>query len=237
MSYTNNGSINIEEGKVTQFLDALKGLNLYEGSSFWTELYGNSIELNDEPGDLEHDLKLIASEAFRGGISLDGDVRFISSVDDSEGYYVVKDGKVDVLCGEAGKAFSLSTESLLNELARRNSLPQLAQATGTANYVLSITYSFDTDYLAVPCHSYEEAKEWMQRYLAAEVETVKEESEYQPSVIALSDDETVLVYEKSVDGSHYKEFEYATYKIMELGNGHNPDRFKKNNPRLFKQDL
>ena len=108
MSYTNNGSINIEEGKVTQFLDALKGLNLYEGSSFWTELYGNSIELNDEPGDLEHDLKLIASEAFRRGISLDGDVRFISSVDDSEGYYVVKDGKVDVLCEEAGKAFSLS---------------------------------------------------------------------------------------------------------------------------------
>ena len=39
-------------------------------------------------------------------------------------------------------------------------------------YVMLITYSWDRDYVAVPCNDDIEAMEWLNRYLDEEVKTI-----------------------------------------------------------------
>lgn len=62
------------------------------------------------------------------------------------------------------------------------------------NYIFTITYNFDSAYVAKKCKTYEEAVEMLNDYLTAEAETVKQECQYEPSIIRYSKDEATLVY-------------------------------------------
>lgn len=89
-------------------------------------------------------------------------------------------------------------------------------------YIMLITYSFDTDYVIIPCESEEEAKRIMEEYFEDEINCVLKESEYQPTRITMDDHESVLVYfdqeyqEYNIDASNYQEHDYAVYKVIEI---------------------
>ena len=92
----------------------------------------------------------------------------------------------------------------------------LPEASGEYAYVMLITYSFDIDYVAVPCRSEEEALCVMKKYLDDEMRIVMEEHDYTPAVIDMCDTEKVLVYfdpeEGEIAADNYYEHDYAVYK-------------------------
>lgn len=91
-------------------------------------------------------------------------------------------------------------------------------------YIVVITYNFDTDFVAIKCKTYEEAVEKLNELLNEEIEIVKRESEYTPSVLRFTDDDITLVYgsgytlnymrEKSI--RYYLLQDCAFYKIIEV---------------------
>ena len=91
-------------------------------------------------------------------------------------------------------------------------------------YIVVITYNFDTDFVAVKCKTYEEAVEKLNELLNEEIETVKRENEYTPSVLRFTDDDVTLVYgsgytlnymkEKSI--RYYLLQDCAFYKVIEV---------------------
>lgn len=90
-------------------------------------------------------------------------------------------------------------------------------------YIVVITYNFDTDFVAVKCKTYEEAVEKLNELLNEEIETVKRENEYTPSVLRFTDDDVTLVYEsgytldlKNVSTREYFLQDCAFYKIIEV---------------------
>lgn len=97
-------------------------------------------------------------------------------------------------------------------------------------YIFTITYNFDSSYVAKQCNTYEEALKMLQEYLSEEVETVKNESEYMPSVLQWTEDDVTLVYEEGYtidgcrvtaaneycDGNSYALKDCAYYRIFQL---------------------
>lgn len=90
-------------------------------------------------------------------------------------------------------------------------------------YIVVITYNFDTDFVAIKCKTYEEAVEKLNELLNEEIETVKRENEYTPSVLRFTDDDVTLVYEsgytldlKNVSTREYLLQDCAFYKIIEV---------------------
>lgn len=91
-------------------------------------------------------------------------------------------------------------------------------------YIVVIIYNFDTDFVAEKCKTYEEAVEKLNELLNEEIEIVKRESEYTPSVLRFTDDDVTLVYgsgytlnymrEKSI--RYYLLQDCAFYKIIEV---------------------
>ena len=90
-------------------------------------------------------------------------------------------------------------------------------------YIVVITYNFDTDFVAIKCKTYEEAVEKLNELLNEEIETVKRENEYTPSVLRFADDDVILVYEsgytldlKNVSTREYLLQDCALYKVIEV---------------------
>lgn len=87
-------------------------------------------------------------------------------------------------------------------------------------YIFTITYSFDGDYVAKKCGSYEEAIKMLNDYLEEEIKTVENEQEYTPSVIRDSEDDVTLIYAEGYskdDGNmNYGVEDCAYYKIFEV---------------------
>lgn len=90
-------------------------------------------------------------------------------------------------------------------------------------YIVVITYNFDTDFVAIKCKTYEEAVEKLNELLNKEIETVKRENEYTPSILRFTDDDVTLVYEseytldlKNVSTREYLLQDCAFYKIIEV---------------------
>lgn len=90
-------------------------------------------------------------------------------------------------------------------------------------YIVVITYNFDTDFIAIKCKTYEEAVEKLNELLNEEIEIVKRENEYTPSVLRFADDDVTLVYEsgytldlKNVSTREYLLQDCAFYKIIEV---------------------
>lgn len=91
-------------------------------------------------------------------------------------------------------------------------------------YIVVIIYNFDTDFVAIKCKTYEEAVEKLNELLNEEIEIVKRENEYTPSVLRFTDDDVTLVYgsgytlnymrEKSI--RYYLLQDCAFYKIIEV---------------------
>jgi predicted RNase H-like HicB family nuclease len=85
-----------------------------------------------------------------------------------------------------------------------------------ANYIMLITYSFDGDYVSVPCETEEEAIQKMNEYLKEEVETVIKESEYIPIVKRYDDSlEAELFY---IDNEMYIDTntDIGRYKVIKI---------------------
>ena len=90
-------------------------------------------------------------------------------------------------------------------------------------YIVVITYNFDTDFVVIKCKTYEEAVEKLNELLNEEIEIVKRENEYTPSVLRFADDDVTLVYEsgytldlKNVSTREYLLQDCAFYKIIEV---------------------
>ena len=92
-------------------------------------------------------------------------------------------------------------------------------------YVVLITYNFDSDYVAVPCTSIEEAKKILHKLLEDEIETVKTECEYTPIVNRYPEwdgEFAELIYEEEMAlGSDAFLMNVATYRVIDLN--HNPN--------------
>ena len=87
------------------------------------------------------------------------------------------------------------------------------------DYIMLITYSFDTDYVAKPCATEEEAIAELNKYLDKEVETVKTECEYMPIIIRYGESEVKLVYTDDKWEYANEDIDTATYKVIEIGHG------------------
>lgn len=79
-------------------------------------------------------------------------------------------------------------------------------------FFMLITYSFDLDYVAIPCDTEQEAIKILNKYLKEEIKTVEDECEYTPSIIHHDNTDIELLY----DG--YSS-DVATYKVIEIGHG------------------
>lgn len=87
-------------------------------------------------------------------------------------------------------------------------------------YILTITYNFDGGYVAKKCKTYEDAVKMLNDFLKEEVESVKTESEYEPSVLRWEEDDVTLVYAsgytKKEMNRNYAIEDCAYYKILEI---------------------
>lgn len=92
-------------------------------------------------------------------------------------------------------------------------------------YILTITYNFDADYIIKSFNTENEAIKTLNKYLQDEIETVKDECEYEPSVIRWDDLGTniTLVYADGytddpleVASRIYAKEDYAEYRIFEV---------------------
>lgn len=87
-------------------------------------------------------------------------------------------------------------------------------------YIFTITYNFDGSSVTKKCETMEEALKTLHEYLDEEVNTIKNESEYEPSVLDWSEDDVVLVYArgytKETEGRNYALEDCAYYRIFEV---------------------
>ena len=81
------------------------------------------------------------------------------------------------------------------------------------NYIMLITYSFDGDYVAVPCQTQGDAIEKLYEYLEAEIEECVKETGVTPKERNYGDLEVHLFY--TDDGDE------ACYRVIEIGHGVN----------------
>ena len=92
-------------------------------------------------------------------------------------------------------------------------------------YVMLITYSWDSDYVAVPCETEREAIDWLTKYLDDELGVIRDENEYEPIVKRYSDGLVDLMYEEDeifVDSAT----DIATYRVIEIGYGFKKEYWK-----------
>ena len=87
-------------------------------------------------------------------------------------------------------------------------------------YILAITYNFDGGYVAKKCKTYEDAVKMLNDFLREEIEIVKTESEYEPSVLRWEEDDVTLVYasgytKEEMNGNYAIE-DCAYYKILKI---------------------
>ena len=87
-------------------------------------------------------------------------------------------------------------------------------------FIMLIAYSFDTDYVSVPCKTEEEALCVLHKYMQDEIKITQKEREYTPQVIKMSDTEYYLSYADAeycgiVDAGNYSDHDYAVYKVIE----------------------
>lgn len=104
-------------------------------------------------------------------------------------------------------------------------------------FLMLITYSFDVDYVAVPCATEEDAIREMDRYLEKETGIVKSEQDYTPIVLTMSETEKILVYEdidSGISETNYMPFDHSVYKVVEIS--HNV-KTKEDAPGAGQDDL
>lgn len=87
-------------------------------------------------------------------------------------------------------------------------------------YILTITYNFNGDSAVKKCKTEKEAVKVLNKCLSKEVEAVKNESGYRPSVLDWSDDDVTLVYAegytKEMTDRNYALEDCAYYRVFEV---------------------
>ena len=87
-------------------------------------------------------------------------------------------------------------------------------------YILPITYNQHGGYVAKKCKTYEDAIKMLNDFLREEIEIVKTESEYEPSVLRWEEDDVTLVYAsgytKEEMNRNYAIEDCAYYKILKI---------------------
>lgn len=86
-------------------------------------------------------------------------------------------------------------------------------------FIFTITYNFDGDYVAKKCDTYEEAVKTLKEYLTTEIKVIKEECDYTPSVLQFEEDDVVLVYAEGYvlsENRNYALEDCAYYRIFEV---------------------
>lgn len=87
-------------------------------------------------------------------------------------------------------------------------------------YIFTVTYNFDGDYVAKKCETYEKAIEMLNEDLAEEIGIIKRECGYTPSILKLEDDDVVLVYAEGyktdTSDRNYATEDCAYYRIFEV---------------------
>ena len=88
-------------------------------------------------------------------------------------------------------------------------------------YIMTITYNFDSSYIAKYFDTRDEAIAAMNNYLKNEIGYVMQNSGYKPSVLNWLEDDVTLVYaegyslENLKDGKHRLE-DFAEYRVFEV---------------------
>lgn len=82
-------------------------------------------------------------------------------------------------------------------------------------FVMLITYSFDSDYVAVKCETEKEAIDKLNEYLDEEIKTVEKESEYTPVVREHMDTLKELIYEED-EACIDSDTDIAEYRVIEV---------------------
>ena len=102
-------------------------------------------------------------------------------------------------------------------------------------YTMLILYSFDSDYVSVPCDSFDEGLKIMNYCIEKEKHIVETESEYHPTILELATGEKIFSYTDSefydIRPDNYHEHDYALYKVIEIN--HNPTSANKMKKLLF----
>lgn len=90
-------------------------------------------------------------------------------------------------------------------------------------YIFTITYNFDGDSVVKKYNTYEEAVKMLNDFLKEEVQIVRVESEYEPSVLRWDEDDVTLVYAEGYNANpiENKDREFlredcAYYRIFEV---------------------
>lgn len=93
-------------------------------------------------------------------------------------------------------------------------------------HIMLIIYSFDTDYVSVPCDSFEEGLLLIDKYIAEEKHIVETESEYHPTILEMTTGEKIFSYTDSeyydIRPDNYYEHDYAMYKVIEINHNTPP---------------
>ena len=87
-------------------------------------------------------------------------------------------------------------------------------------YIFTITYNFDGDSVVRKCNTYEEAINMMNDFLKEEIQIIRTECEYNPSVLKWAEDDVTLVYAEGYS-TETTDRNYATedcgfYRIFEV---------------------
>lgn len=90
-------------------------------------------------------------------------------------------------------------------------------------YIFTITYNFDGGYVIKKYDTYEESIQSLSEYLKEEVQIVRTESEYEPSVLHWGEDDVTIVYAEGyttgVRGNQNKNYaveDCAYYRVFEV---------------------
>lgn len=87
-------------------------------------------------------------------------------------------------------------------------------------WIFTITYNFDIAYIAKKCETQEEAFAMLNKYLQEEIECVKTESGYTPSVLEWHAGDVTLVYAEGYSMENlernYGQEDCAEYRIFKV---------------------
>ena len=82
-------------------------------------------------------------------------------------------------------------------------------------FILTITYSFDTDYYTKSFNNEEDAIKELNKILDKEVTTTKKEFGFTPSIIKYSDIDVALIYEQDCQEDYFTN-DRTYYKVFEV---------------------
>ncbi|MCR4653821.1 MAG: hypothetical protein K5744_09045 [Eubacterium sp.] len=92
------------------------------------------------------------------------------------------------------------------------------------NYLMLVTFSFDSDYIAVPCKTVTQAIDWMNAHIEREVSLTLSKDGYEPIVREIHEWAKELIYEESEECVDSKS-DIINYTVIEIGRCYDPELY------------